>query len=220
MNRAKVVFLGAPGTGKGTQARKLSKKYGLPHVSTGDILRNAVKMGTEMGLKAKAVMDRGDLIPDDVILGIIKNRLLKPDCANGFLLDGFPRTLGQAEGFDRLDSVNCAIQIDVPDDVLVKRLVSRRTCPSCGTMYHLGYHPPEVAGVCDKCGSTLVQREDDREDVVKSRFRVYVDKTAPLIGYYREKSVLHNVDGNRNVKLVFSDIVQIVEAAGEVNDEG
>ncbi len=220
MNRAKVVFLGAPGTGKGTQARKLSKKYGLPHVSTGDILRNAVKMGAELGLKAKAVMDRGDLVPDDVILGIIKNRLLKPDCANGFLLDGFPRTLAQAEGFDRLDSVNCAIQIDVPDDVLVKRLVLRRTCPSCGTMYHLEYHPPEVAGVCDKCGSTLVQREDDREDVVKSRFRVYVDKTASLIGYYRGKSVLHNVDGNRNVELVFSDIVEIVEAAGEVNDEG
>lgn len=220
MNRRKVVFLGAPGTGKGTQARKLSRKYGLPHVSTGDILRNAVKMGTELGLKAKAIMDRGDLVPDDVILGIIKNRLVKPDCAKGFLLDGFPRTFAQAEGFDRLDSVNCAIQIDVPDDVLVKRLVLRRTCPSCGTMYHLEYQPPKVNGVCDKCGTTLVQREDDREEVVKSRFRVYVEKTAPLIGYYREKSVLHNVDGNRNVEVVFSEIVQIVETAGEVNDEG
>ncbi|NOY23631.1 MAG: adenylate kinase [Acidobacteria bacterium] len=220
MNRAKVVFLGAPGTGKGTQAKKLSAKYGLPHVSTGDILRNAVKMGTELGLKAKTIMDRGDLIPDEVILGIIKNRLVKPDCKKGFLLDGFPRTLAQAEALDSFNSVNCAIQIDVPDDVLVKRLVLRRSCPSCGTMYHLEYQLPRVEGVCDKCGTALVQREDDREDVVKSRFRVYVEKTAPLIGYYQGKGVLHNVNGNRNVEVVFSEIVQILEAAGDVNDEG
>ncbi len=220
MNRAKVVFLGAPGTGKGTQAKKLSAKFGLPHVSTGDILRNAVKKGTEQGLKAKAVMDRGDLVPDEVILGIVENRLDNPDCARGFLLDGFPRTLVQAEAFDKWDSVNCAIQIDVPDDVLVKRLVLRRTCPSCAVMYHLEYQPPKSQGVCDKCGTALVQREDDREDVVKSRFQVYMEKTEPLIGYYRQKDVLHNVNGNRDVETVFSEIVQIVEAVGEMNDEG
>lgn len=220
MNRAKVVFLGAPGTGKGTQAKKLSSKYGLPHVSTGDILRNAVKKGTELGLKAKAIMDRGDLVPDEVILGIVENRLVKPDCAKGFLLDGFPRTLAQAEAFDKWDSANCAIQIDVPDDVLVKRLVLRRTCPSCGSMYHLEYQPPAVEGVCDKCGTALVQREDDREDVVKSRFQVYVKKTEPLIDYYRKKDVLHKVDGNRDAETVFSEIVQIVEAAGEMNGQG
>ncbi len=220
MKRWKVVFLGAPGTGKGTQAKKLSTKFGLPHISTGDILRNAVKTGTELGLKAKAIMERGDLVPDDVILGIIKDRLAESDCANGFLLDGFPRTIAQAEGFDRLDSVNCAIQIDVPDSVLVKRLVLRRTCPSCGAMYHLEYQPPRVEGICDKCGTALIQREDDREDVVKSRLRVYVEKTAPLVGYYREKGVLHSVDGNRNVEVVFSEIVRIVEAAGDVNDKG
>ncbi len=220
MNRAKVVLLGAPGTGKGTQAKKLSAKYGLPHVSTGDILRNAVKMGTELGLKAKTVMESGNLVPDKVILGIIKNRLVESDCKKGFLLDGFPRTLAQAEALDSFCSVNCAIQIDVPDDVLVKRLVLRRTCPSCGAMYHLEYQLPKVEGVCDKCGTALVQREDDREDVVKSRFRVYVEKTAPLIGYYQGKGVLHNVNGNRNVERVFSEIVQIMEAAGDVNDEG
>ncbi|RLE17732.1 MAG: adenylate kinase [Acidobacteria bacterium] len=220
MSRAKVVFLGAPGTGKGTQAKKLSAKYGLPHISTGDILRNAVKMGTDLGMKAKSIMDRGELVPDEVILGIIKNRLAKPDCKKGFLLDGFPRTLAQAEGFDRLDSVNCAIQIDVPSDVLVKRLVLRRTCSSCGAMYHLEYHPPRVEGVCDICGAALVQREDDSESVVKSRFRVYVEKTEPLIGYYRQKGVLYNVDGNQDIETVFSEIVQIIEAAGEVNDEG
>lgn len=220
MNRAKVVFLGAPGTGKGTQAKKLSSKYGLPHISTGDILRNAVKKGTELGLKAKAIMDRGDLVPDEVILGIVKNRLVNPDCAKGFLLDGFPRTLAQAEAFDKWDSVNCAIQIDVPDDVLVKRLVLRRTCPSCGAMYHLEYQPPAMEGVCDKCGTALVQREDDRENVVKSRFKVYMEKTEPLIGYYRKKDVLHKVDGNRNAETVFSEIVQIVETAGDMNGEG
>jgi len=220
MNRAKVVFLGAPGTGKGTQAKKLSAKFGLPHVSTGDILRDAVKTGTEQGLKEKAVMDRGDLVPDEVILGIVENRLVKPDCAKGFLLDGFPRTLVQAEAFDKWDSVNCAIQIDVPDDVLVKRLVLRRTCPLCAAMYHLEYQPPRSQGVCDKCGTALVQREDDREDVVKSRFQVYMEKTEPLIGYYRQKDVLHNVNGNRDVETVFSEIVQIVEAVGEMNDEG
>ncbi len=220
MSRAKVVLLGAPGTGKGTQSKKLSAKYGLPHISTGDILRNAVKMGTDLGMKAKSIMDRGELVPDEVILGIIKNRLAKPDCKKGFLLDGFPRTLAQAEGFDRLDSVNCAIQIDVPSDVLVKRLVLRRTCSSCGAMYHLEYHPPRVEGVCDICGAALVQREDDSESVVKSRFRVYVEKTEPLIGYYRQKGVLYNVDGNQDIETVFSEIVQIIEAAGEVNDEG
>ncbi|NOZ12740.1 MAG: adenylate kinase [Acidobacteria bacterium] len=219
MKRRKVVFLGAPGSGKGTQAKKLSVKFGLPHISTGDILRNAVKTGTELGLKAKAIMDRGDLVPDDIMLGIVRERLAESDCADGFLLDGFPRTIAQAEGFDRFDSVNCAIQIDVPDSALLKRLVLRRTCSSCGAMYHLEYQPPKVEGICDKCGSALVQREDDREDVVKSRLRVYVEKTEPLVGYYREKGVLHNVDGDRNIEVVFSEIVRIVEAAGDVNDE-
>ncbi len=219
MSRRKVVFLGAPGTGKGTQAKKLSAKYGLPHISTGDILRNAVKSGTALGLKAKAIMERGDLVPDDVMMGIIKERLAEPDCVKGFLLDGFPRTIVQAEAFDRLLSVNCAIQLDVPDDVLVKRLVLRRTCPSCGAMYHLEFHPPKVDTLCDKCGVTLVQREDDREDVVKSRLRVYVEKTEPLVGYYREKGVLYSVDGDRDVETVFSEIVDIVEAAGDVNDK-
>ncbi len=220
MNRVKVVFLGAPGTGKGTQAKKLSEKLSLPHISTGDILRSAVKTGTELGLKAKAIMDRGDLVPDDVIVGIVKDRLAQPDCEKGFLLDGFPRTIAQAEGLDSLDSVNCVIQINVPDDALVKRLVLRRTCPSCGAMYHLEFHPPRVEGVCDKCGTALIQRDDDREEVVKSRFKVYLEKTEPLIDYYREKGVLHIVDGNRDVATVFSEILQVVGTAGEMNDEG
>lgn len=219
MTQLKVVFLGAPGAGKGTQAKMLCEKYGLPHISTGDILRNAVKKGTPLGVQAEVIMDRGDLVPDELVLGIIRERLAEPDCSPGFVLDGFPRTIAQAEGFDSICSVNCALQIDVPRDILVKRVVRRRTCPQCGSMYHLDYKIPEKDNLCDHCGAALAQRDDDKEEVVESRLAVYEEKTAPLVAYYNGKGVLHRIDGDRDMNLVFAEVTSIVDRTGEMNGQ-
>ena len=197
----KLIFLGAPGAGKGTQAEKVCDLLKIPAISTGNILREAVKNGTEMGQKAKSYMDAGDLVPDDVIIGIVKERLAQSDCENGFVLDGVPRTVAQAEALDeagvRIDRV---VNIQVEDDAIVRRMSGRRVCSDCGASYHTDYKPSKIDGVCDKCGGKLVIRKDDQESIVKDRLQVYHDLTEPLIAYYEKKGVLKTVIGQERVE--------------------
>ncbi len=211
-----VVLLGAPGAGKGTQAEKMIEAWGLPHISTGDILRKAVADGTPLGVQAKTYMDAGELVPDLVVIGLVKSRLEEPDAEKGFILDGFPRTGEQAEALDRElaslgRTIDAAISIDVDRDVIVKRLTSRRTCRSCGKIYSLLADPPADPAVCDVCGGELYQRDDDTEATVRNRLAVYDRSTAPLVDYYRSKGVLHVLDGDRPVDEVFADVRRIVE---------
>ncbi len=211
-----IIMLGPPGAGKGTQAQMLAEKYGIPQISTGDMLRAAVAEGTELGKKAKEYMDKGQLVPDEVVIGIVKERLSKPDCEKGFILDGFPRTVAQAEALDKMlaemgKKIDYVINIVVPDEEILKRLTGRRTCRKCGAMYHVIYNPPKVEGVCDKCGGELYQRDDDKEETIKNRLSVYHSQTAPLIGYYRKKGVLVNIDGTKDIKSIFEDICAVLE---------
>ncbi|ERI98425.1 adenylate kinase [Acetanaerobacterium sp. MSJ-12] len=196
-----LIFLGAPGAGKGTQAEKVCDLLKIPAISTGNILREAVKNGTEMGQKAKSYMDAGNLVPDDVIIGIVKERLAQSDCENGFVLDGVPRTVAQAEALDeagvRIDRV---VNIQVEDDAIVRRMSGRRVCSDCGASYHTDYKPSKIDGVCDKCGGKLVIRKDDQESIVKDRLQVYHDLTEPLIAYYEKKGVLKTVIGQERVE--------------------
>jgi len=191
-----LVFLGAPGAGKGTQAKRISEKYGIPHISTGDILRANIKAGTELGKLAKSYIDKGALVPDEVIIKVMESRLAEADCKNGYLLDGFPRTIEQAKALDTL-----AVNIVVDNDAVVARIAGRRMCV-CGESYHVSAHPSDV---CDKCGAKLYQRDDDKEETVKSRLEVYEKQTAPLIEYYRGHSILKEVDGDRPVDEVYAD---------------
>ena len=211
-----IVLLGAPGVGKGTQAEKLAKELSIPHISTGDMFREAVARGTEMGMKAKEYMDRGELVPDDVVIGVVKERLSQPDCANGFILDGFPRTVAQAEALERVmeelgKNIEYAISIDVGEDEIVRRLSGRRTCEACGKVYHVIYNPPKQEGVCDACGGTLYQRDDDREETIRNRLRVYNEKTAPLIDFYARRGVLKSIDGSKPVDEVTADIRALLD---------
>jgi adenylate kinase len=213
----RIVLLGGPGSGKGTQAKKLTEKLGIPQVSTGDIFRAAVKEGTPMGLKAKEYMDKGELVPDDVVVGVVEERLAKPDLAAGFMLDGFPRTLPQAEALDTLlndmeKPIDHAVLVDVPDDELMKRLTGRRTCRNseCGKMYHVMFNPPKKEGVCDACGSELYQRDDDSEATIRERLNVYAEQTAPLIDYYSEKGLLRRVEGVGPIDQIFGSIEEIL----------
>lgn len=211
-----IVLLGAPGAGKGTQAEKMIEAWGLPHISTGDILRKAVADGTPLGIQAKQFMDAGELVPDVVVIGLVKSRLDEPDAEKGFILDGFPRTDGQAEALDHElgaadRAIDAAISIDVDRDVIVRRLTSRRTCRSCGKIYSLIADPPADPNVCDACGGELYQRDDDTEATVRNRLAVYDRSTAPLVEYYRSKGVLHVIDGDRPVDEVFADVRRIVE---------
>lgn len=208
----KLLIMGPPGAGKGTQAEMLVKELKITHISTGDMFRNAIKEGTEMGLKAKEYMDKGELVPDEVVVGMVKDRLSKPDCAGGFLLDGFPRTLPQARALDEtLKSMNIAldavINIDVPREKLMARLTGRRTCRNCGASYHIMFNPPKVEGKCDKCGGELYQRDDDNEVAVSNRLDVYEAQTQPLIDYYKEKGILKNINGDQDIKKVLEDIL-------------
>lgn len=212
--RKTIVLLGAPGVGKGTQAKLISKRYCLPHISTGDILRNAVKEKTALGMKAKQLMDAGELVSDEIICGIIKERLRKSDCENGYLLDGFPRTNQQAEFLSQVDKINFVLNIDVPFEYLVKRLTLRRTCGDCGEMYNLEFNLSDTKGVCNKCGGHLLQREDDSEQVVKRRMEIYLKTTVPLIEYYRDRGVLKPINGNREISTVFDKIVETLESKG------
>ena len=208
-----LILLGAPGAGKGTQAEQICKHFSIPAISTGSIIREALKSGTEMGLKAKAYTDAGKLVPDDVVIGIIRERLAKDDCQNGFILDGFPRTIPQAEALDsmgvRIDKV---IDIDVPDESIVNRMSGRRVCESCGASYHLLYKKPAVEGKCDLCAGTLVQRKDDHPDTVKARLNVYHEQTEPLKAYYEKQGKLFSVDGRGEIAAITAQIIAAVEA--------
>lgn len=183
----RIILLGAPGAGKGTQAAYISERYGIPQISTGDMLRAAVSAGTELGRKAKEVMDRGELVSDDIIIGLVKERITEPDCENGFLFDGFPRTIAQADALREAGvDIDAVVEINVDDELIIHRMSGRRTHPSSGRVYHVEFNPPEVAGHDDETGEPLVQREDDREEVVRQRLETYHEQTEPLIGYYRK----------------------------------
>lgn len=209
-NGLNIIMLGAPGAGKGTQARQLSLKYNIPHISTGDILREAVKNRTPLGLKAKSYLDSGKLVPDDVIIDVVKERLEQDDCRNGFILDGFPRTIAQAEALDSVRGDLKVININVDEAELIKRLSGRRVCRKCGANYHIIYSPPVNEGRCNMCGGELYQRDDDTEDTIKARLEVYRNQTAPLIEYYRKKKMLYTVSGKGSVDDIFNEIVKVL----------
>ncbi len=203
--------MGLPGAGKGTQAEKIVEKYDIPHISTGDMFRLAIKEGTELGQKAKSYMDEGALVPDEVTIGIVKERLSKDDCQKGFLLDGFPRTLAQAEALDELlssmnRSIDYVLHVDVDKDELIERLTGRRICPECGTAYHVVFNPPKVEGVCDKDGAKLIQREDDQPSTVRNRLEVNLEQTQPMLDFYSNKGDLVTINGSQEIDEVFSDI--------------
>ena len=211
----KIIMLGAPGAGKGTQAKKIAEKYGIPHISTGDIFRANIKGGTELGMKAKSYMDQGQLVPDEITIGMLMDRIKEDDCQKGYVLDGFPRTIPQAESLtkalaDMGDKIDYAVNVDVPDQVIVTRMSGRRACLSCGATYHIVYNPKKQESVCDTCGSQLVLRDDDKPETVLNRLTVYHDQTQPLIDYYKKAGVLAEVDGTQNLDKVFQDIVSIL----------
>ena len=212
-----LILLGAPGAGKGTQAEKIVEKYGIPAVSTGNMIRAAIKAGTEMGMKAKSYTESGQLVPDDVVIGIIKDRLKEKDCVNGFILDGFPRTIPQAEALTAAlekngETIDYAINVEVPDENIVARMSGRRACLACGATYHVVYAPTKEEGICDRCGEKLVLRDDDKPETVKKRLDVYHSQTQPLIDYYTKQGKLVEVDGTQNVDAVFDAIVKILGA--------
>ncbi len=213
----RIVLLGAPGAGKGTQAKKLIEKYGIPQISTGDILRKAVADGTPLGKEAKSYMDKGELVPDSVVIGLVKERLAQDDCKAGFILDGFPRNTSQAETLDRVLEemgmpLQVALSIDVDMDVLMKRLTGRRTCRQCGQMYNIYFSPPAEEGICDRCGGELYQRDDDREETIRKRLEVYQSQTAPLIEYYEKKGILRRVEGTGGIDEIFERICSILDS--------
>ncbi|GAB6891427.1 adenylate kinase [Geobacillus sp. FSL K6-0789] len=210
-----LVLMGLPGAGKGTQAEKIVAAYGIPHISTGDMFRAAMKEGTPLGLQAKQYMDRGDLVPDEVTIGIVRERLSKDDCQNGFLLDGFPRTVAQAEALETMladigRKLDYVIHIDVRQDVLMERLTGRRICRNCGATYHLVFHPPAKPGVCDKCGGELYQRADDNEATVANRLEVNMKQMKPLVDFYEQKGYLRNINGEQDMEKVFADIRELL----------
>ena len=213
----KIIMLGAPGAGKGTQAKKIAAKYDIPHISTGDIFRANIKNGTELGNKAKTYMDQGLLVPDELVVDLVVDRVQQDDCKNGYVLDGFPRTIPQAEALDKAlaefgDKIDYAIDVNVPDENIVKRMGGRRACVGCGATYHLVYAPTKTEGICDTCGQQLVLRDDDKPETVKKRLSVYHDQTQPLIDYYKNEGILAEVDGTKDMEEVFQDIVKILGA--------
>ena len=211
----KIIMLGAPGAGKGTQAKKIAEKYGIPHISTGDIFRANIKNGTELGKKAKTYMDEGLLVPDELVVDLVVDRVQQEDCKNGYVLDGFPRTIPQAEALDKAlnglgEHLDYALNVDVPDENIVKRMAGRRACISCGATYHVVYAAPKTEGICDVCGSELVLRDDDKPETVTKRLGVYHEQTKPLIDYYAEEGILKTIDGTQNLEVVFDDIKKIL----------
>lgn len=211
----KIVMLGAPGAGKGTQAIKIADKYDIPHISTGDIFRANIKGGTELGQKAKSYIDKGELVPDEVTIGMLLDRIAQEDCKNGYVLDGFPRTIPQAESLTEAlksqgDKIDFALNIDVPDEAIIERMSGRRACPKCGATYHIVYAAPKTENICDKCGTELIIRSDDKPETVKDRLNVYHQQTEPLIAYYKAAGVLREVDGTQELPKVFEDVVAIL----------
>ena len=212
----KIIMLGAPGAGKGTQAKRIAEKFGIPHISTGDIFRANIKNGTELGKEAKKYMDEGQLVPDELTVRLLLDRVKDDDCSKGYVLDGFPRTIPQAKVLDSEltklnEKVDYAIDVDVPDENIVKRMSGRRACLKCGATYHLEYLKPEKDGICDKCGSELVLRDDDKPETVNKRLKVYHEQTQPLIDYYSKKQILHTVDGTVDPDDVFKAIEAILK---------
>ena len=211
----KLIMLGAPGAGKGTQAKKIAEKYSIPHISTGDIFRANIKNGTELGKKAKTFMDQGLLVPDELTCDLVVDRIQQDDAREGYVLDGFPRTIPQAEALDKAlaefgDKIDYAIDVNVPDENIVKRMGGRRACVGCGATYHLVYAPTKTEGICDVCGKELILRDDDKPETVQKRLNVYHEQTQPLIDYYTGQGVLKTVDGTKNLDEVFGDIVKIL----------
>lgn len=212
----KIIMLGAPGAGKGTQAKKIAEKYSIPHISTGDIFRANIKEGTELGKKAKEYMDKGALVPDELVCDLVVDRISQEDAKNGYVLDGFPRTIPQAEALDAAltkigEKVDYAIDVDVPDDNIINRMSGRRACVACGGTYHIEFNPTKAEGVCDACGGQLILRDDDQPETVKNRLKVYHEQTQPLIEYYTKKDILKSVDGTQDMSKVFDSIVGILE---------
>lgn len=207
--------MGLPGAGKGTQAEKIVDQYGIPHISTGDMFRAAMKEGTDLGLKAKSYMDQGALVPDEVTIGIVRERLSKDDCTKGFLLDGFPRTVPQAEALENIlaelsRKIDYVINIDVDKDILMERLTGRRICKNCGATYHLLFNPPAKEGICDRCGGELYQRADDNAETVQNRLDVNMKQSQPLLDFYESKGYLKTINGQRDINEVFADIQQLL----------
>jgi len=210
-----IVLLGSPGVGKGTYAKRISKIYNIPQISTGDMFREAIKNKTEIGLKAKEYMDKGELVPDDVTIGIVEERLKKDDCKNGFMLDGFPRTIAQAEALDKIIVIDKVLDFTASDEVIIDRLSGRRVCRNCGAIYHIRNIVPKVEGVCDNCGGELYQRDDDKPESVKKRLDVYKKQTEPLIDYYKEKEILADIDANKPIEQVDEIIADVRKALEE-----
>lgn len=211
----KIIMLGAPGAGKGTQAKKIAEKYSIPHISTGDIFRANIKNGTELGQKAKTYMDQGLLVPDDLVVDLVVDRVNQTDCSSGYVLDGFPRTIPQAEALDKAlaelgQKMDFAIDVEVPDGNIIKRMSGRRACVDCGATYHMEYAPAKKEGVCDNCGGSLILRDDDKPETVQKRLGVYHDQTQPLIEYYKTAGILKVVDGTIGINEVFDEIVKIL----------
>ncbi|WP_010285094.1 adenylate kinase [Bacillus timonensis] len=210
-----LVLMGLPGAGKGTQAEKIVEKYNIPHISTGDMFRAAIKDGTELGLQAKSFMDKGELVPDEVTIGIVRERLSKNDCNKGFLLDGFPRTVPQAEALEAIltdlgKKIDYVINIEVDSEILLERLTGRRICKDCGSTYHLVFNPPSQEGTCDKCGGELYQRADDNAETVGTRLQVNIEQSKPLLDFYQEKGYLRNIDGQQEINKVFGDVEELL----------
>ncbi len=210
-----LVFLGPPGAGKGTYARKLKEILGIPHISTGDIFREAVAAGTELGRKVKHILESGELVPDEIVNEVVRERLSEPDCKKGFILDGYPRTVAQAEALDEMlremgRSLMWAILFDVPEDVVVQRITNRRVCPKCGRIYNLITNPPKEDNLCDECKVPLIQREDDKEEVVRKRYRVYMENTLPVVEYYEKKGKLQKIDGTAGLDAVIEEVLKLV----------
>lgn len=212
----KLIMLGAPGAGKGTQAKMIAQRYRIPHISTGDIFRANIKGGTELGKKAKSYMDQGLLVPDEITISMLMDRIQENDCTGGYVLDGFPRTIPQAESLTKAlkemgEAVDYAVNVDVPDEAIITRMSGRRACVNCGATYHIVYNPPKKEGICDICGEELVLRDDDKPETVKKRLAVYHDQTQPLIEYYKGQGALAEVDGTQKLEQVFQDITKVLD---------
>ena len=211
----KIIMLGAPGAGKGSQASRIAKEYQLPHISTGDIFRANLKEETELGKRAKSFMDKGELVPDDITIAMLLDRIHKEDCKNGYILDGFPRTIPQAEALKEAlakkdEKIDLALDVEASDELIIKRMAGRRTCPACGAIYHIVTLPPKTEGICDRCGADLIQRKDDNEETVKNRLKIYHEVTEPLISYYKKEGILEEIDGAEDLDKVFEKVKTII----------